>query len=61
MDPASFGTGDEVTHSTKLVLVDRRGNVRGYFSGQQVDELGQPVDDLPRLHQALAVVLREKP
>jgi cytochrome oxidase Cu insertion factor (SCO1/SenC/PrrC family) len=53
--------GNEVTHSTRLVLVDRRGHVRGYFDGRQVDDLGNPVDDLPKLHKALAHVLREQP
>lgn len=53
--------GAEVTHSTKLVLVDRRGHHRGYFDGRQVDDLGQQVDDLPKLRQAVAALLREKP
>jgi cytochrome oxidase Cu insertion factor (SCO1/SenC/PrrC family) len=53
--------GAEVTHSTKLALVDRRGHVRGYFDGRQVDEEGRPVDELPRLRQAVAALLREKP
>jgi protein SCO1/2 len=53
--------GKEVTHSTKLALVDRRGHVRGYFDGRQVDEQGAPVDDLPKLRQAVAALLREKP
>lgn len=53
--------GNEVTHSTRLVLVDRRGHIRGYFDGQQVDERGQSIDDVPRLKEALAAVLREKP
>jgi protein SCO1 len=53
--------GKEVTHSTKLALVDRRGHVRGYFDGRQMDEQGQPVDDLPRLRQAVAALLREAP
>jgi cytochrome oxidase Cu insertion factor (SCO1/SenC/PrrC family) len=52
--------GKELTHSTKLALVDRRGHVRGYFDGRKVDEQGQPVDDLPRLRQAIAALLREK-
>ena len=51
----------EVTHSTRLALVDRRGHVRGYFDGRQVDDLGQRVDELPKLRQAVAVLLREKP
>jgi cytochrome oxidase Cu insertion factor (SCO1/SenC/PrrC family) len=53
--------GKELTHSTRLALVDRRGHIRGYFDGRKVDEQGQPVDDLPRLRQAIAVLLREKP
>jgi cytochrome oxidase Cu insertion factor (SCO1/SenC/PrrC family) len=53
--------GAEVTHSTKLVLVDCRGHVRGYFDGRQVDDLGQPVDELPKLRKAVAALLREKP
>ncbi len=53
--------GAEVTHSTKLALVDRHGRIRGYFDGRQVDEMGQPVDDLPKLRQAVAALLREKP
>jgi cytochrome oxidase Cu insertion factor (SCO1/SenC/PrrC family) len=53
--------GAEVTHSTKLALVDRRGHVRGYFDGRQVDEEGRPVDDVPRLRQAVAALLPEKP
>jgi protein SCO1/2 len=53
--------GQQVTHSTKLALVDRRGHVRGYFDGRQVDEQGQPVDDLPKLRQAIAALLREAP
>ena len=52
--------GNEVTHSTKLALVDRRGHVRGYFDGRQVDEEGQPVDELPKLRKAVAELLREK-
>jgi cytochrome oxidase Cu insertion factor (SCO1/SenC/PrrC family) len=51
--------GQEVTHSTKLVLVDRHGHKRGYLDGRQVDDAGQPVDDLPKLKQALDALLRE--
>ena len=53
--------GAEVTHSTRLALVDRRGHVRGYFDGRQVDEEGRPVDELPKLRPAIAALLREKP
>ena len=53
--------GTAVAHSTKLAVVDRRGHIRGYFDGRQVDDLGQPVDEVPKLCQAVAVLLREKP
>lgn len=53
--------GNEVTHSTRLVLVDRRGHIRGYYDGRRVDEQGNAVNDLPRLKTKLAELLREKP
>jgi cytochrome oxidase Cu insertion factor (SCO1/SenC/PrrC family) len=31
--------GSEVTHSTRLALVDRRGHIRGYFDGTEEDQL----------------------
>jgi protein SCO1/2/putative membrane protein len=45
--------GNEVTHSPRLVLVDREGRIRGYFDGRQVDEEGGPVDDLPALEREI--------
>jgi cytochrome oxidase Cu insertion factor (SCO1/SenC/PrrC family) len=53
--------GKELTHSTRLVLVDRYGHKRGYFDGRTVDDSGQPIDDLPRLKEAIAALLREQP
>jgi protein SCO1 len=53
--------GNEVTHSPRLALVDRRGHVRGYFDGRLVDEEGRRVDDLPRLHKRIDALLRERP
>lgn len=53
--------GNEVTHSTRLVLVDRRGHIRGYFDGRRVDEQGNAVNDLPRLKKKIAELVREKP
>jgi cytochrome oxidase Cu insertion factor (SCO1/SenC/PrrC family) len=52
--------GNEVTHSTRLVLVDRQGRIRGYFEGRQVDEQGQPTNGLSQLKAKLAQVAREK-
>jgi len=53
--------GNEVTHSSRLALVDRRGHVRGYFDGRQVDDEGGPVDDVPRLVKRIRALLRERP
>lgn len=52
--------GNEVLHSPRLVVVDRRGHVRGFFDGRMVDDEGQQLKDLPKLKQAVAVLLREK-
>lgn len=53
--------GNEVTHSSRLVVVDRRGHVRGHFEGRQVDEQGRTVSELTQLRQRLAALVREKP
>jgi cytochrome oxidase Cu insertion factor (SCO1/SenC/PrrC family) len=50
---------DQVTHSSRLALVDKHGRLRGFFDGRQVDEEGKPVNELPRLKQAVATLLRE--
>ncbi len=54
-------SGNEVTHSGKLAVVDRAGRIRGYFDGRQVDEEGHPVDELPRLRSLLEELVRERP
>jgi protein SCO1 len=46
--------GNEVTHSTRLAVVDRRGQVRDYFDATQAE-------DVPKLRQRVADLLREKP
>jgi len=46
----SAGTQDEpILHSTKLVLVDRNGVVRGYYDGTDVETQKQLVRDVNRL------------
>jgi cytochrome oxidase Cu insertion factor (SCO1/SenC/PrrC family) len=47
--------GNEVTHSNRLVLVDRQGRILA------VDFDGTNPDDLPRLKQRIKELLREKP
>jgi cytochrome oxidase Cu insertion factor (SCO1/SenC/PrrC family) len=51
--------GNEVTHSTKLAVVDRRGRIRSLFDGRQVDDAGGPVDELPQLRARITALLRE--
>ncbi len=53
--------GSEITHSTRLTLVDRHGHKRGYFDGRSADDDGNAIDDLPRLKEAIAALLREQP
>jgi cytochrome oxidase Cu insertion factor (SCO1/SenC/PrrC family) len=53
--------GNEVTHSTKLVVVDRRGRIRGRFDGRQTEEDGQAIDELPRLKELVDRLIRERP
>src|SRR5262249_5428017 len=44
--------GYEVTHSTKLVLVDGRGHVRGYYDGTSPQSLEQLIGDARQLSGA---------
>jgi protein SCO1/2/putative membrane protein len=50
--------GSEVTHSTRLAVVDRRGHVRGYFDGAP-QEGGD--EAFARLRGKIADLLRERP
>ena len=43
--------GNEKTHSTKLVLLDRRGHIRGYFDGTDPLALEQLVKEVRLLEQ----------
>ncbi|MFL5244284.1 MAG: SCO family protein [Gemmataceae bacterium] len=53
--------GREVTHSSRLMVVDRRGHVRGMFEGLAVDLQGKPVDDVPQVRKRLEQLRREQP
>ena len=46
--------GNEVTHSTKLALVDAKGRIRGYFDGTDAGQL-------EKLRQDIGELSREKP
>lgn len=52
--------GNEVTHSSRLMLVDRKGRIRGYFEGRRVDDKGKPVSQLPELKKRIRALLREQ-
>jgi protein SCO1/2 len=51
--------GNEVLHSPRLVVVDRRGHIRGYFDGRKVDDEGQPVNEVVKLKQTVSGLLWE--
>jgi cytochrome oxidase Cu insertion factor (SCO1/SenC/PrrC family) len=57
--------GNEVMHSPKLVVVDRRGHIRGYFDGMRDVREADPEkayeDNLKRVRQAVAALVREAP
>jgi cytochrome oxidase Cu insertion factor (SCO1/SenC/PrrC family) len=53
--------GNEVIHSSRLAVVDRRGHVRGYFDGRQLDDEDRPVEDVPQLLERVHILLRERP
>lgn len=48
------GTKHDFIHSEKLVLVDRQGRIRGYYSGLDLEQVRQVVRDVQQL-------LREEP
>ena len=59
---AAGASGDKIIHSTKLVLVDRRGHIRNrHYDGRQHDEAGAPVDEVAQLKQDILTLLKEKP
>jgi cytochrome oxidase Cu insertion factor (SCO1/SenC/PrrC family) len=47
--------GNEVTHSNRLIVVDRQGHIRGW------DFDGTKAEDLPRLRKRIDELLQEKP
>jgi protein SCO1 len=52
--------GAEVSHSTRLAVVDRHGRIRGYFDGRQVDEEGRKVDEVPQVVRAVKTLVAER-
>jgi protein SCO1 len=51
----TFHVGDvigKIEHSTKFVLVDKKGDIRGYYSSLYQDDLPQMLKDLESLRNA---------
>ena len=51
----TFHVGDvigKIEHSTKFVLVDKKGDIRGYYSSLYQDDLAQLLKDLELLRNA---------
>jgi protein SCO1/2/putative membrane protein len=47
--------GNEVSHSTRLMLVDQAGKIRGLYDGRTEEaETHEPIDDVPRLMHDIA-------
>jgi cytochrome oxidase Cu insertion factor (SCO1/SenC/PrrC family) len=65
VEPASQAGGDDIGHSTRLVLVDRKGRIRGYYQGLMNPEMPDGErsfeDDLRRLRDKAAALAREAP
>lgn len=51
---AGTGSGDLITHSDRLVLVDPRGRITGYYHGTEDESAARLIQDLGRL-------IRERP
>ena len=48
----SAGTPEALTHSDKLVLIDRQGVVRGYFDGEKPESAPQIIEAIARIEKA---------
>lgn len=48
-DPGEVAPGELVTHSDRMVLVDGRGRIRGYYHGTEEDSVERLMADLRRL------------
>lgn len=52
MEPAGDGGADDsfdILHSSKMVLVDQKGTIRGYYDATSAEEMARLRDDLHRL------------
>lgn len=49
LDPTGGTEAEPITHSSRFVLVDRQGHIRGYYGTEEVDALDRLVTDVKRL------------
>jgi protein SCO1/2 len=49
LDDSSGSVAEPITHSTRFVLVDKQGNIRGYYSGTEDEALKRLVEDAKTL------------
>jgi len=51
-EPGEVASGELITHSDRLVIVDRHGRVRAYHHGTEADAVEAVMADLARLEHA---------
>jgi len=49
LDTEGGTPAEPITHSTRFVLVDKKGDIRGYYSGTEADELKRLAADAKRV------------
>ena len=49
LDPTSGTEAEPITHSSRFALVDRKGNLRGYYGMEDADTLARIVADVKNL------------
>jgi protein SCO1/2 len=51
--------GSEVTHSTRLAIVDGQGHIRAYVDGRQIDDEGRRSTSVSQVRQVVAQLIQE--
>jgi protein SCO1/2 len=49
LDPTAGTEAEPITHSSRFVLVDREGRIRGYYGNEDPDALDRLISDAKRL------------
>jgi len=49
LDPTGGTESEPITHSSRLVLIDRQGHIRGYYGTEEADALDRLVADARKL------------